>query len=356
MSAPVPDHAKSSVAPRRRWRWIGLFLLGSFVGGAWFAPEIVSQTSLRHSVANWATHGLPLRVELGPTSLGWMKPIVLRELRISDSDGQALLDVKELRSERTLWQLAIQRGVLGTFTLTEPKGHVVLRAEGSNVEDVLAILLSGSTTDPAPEFRVEIVNARVEFEHPALQRKSAIESLDLKVSSGVKGIELVVAEIPSKSAAVNADAGRFAAYFGKLVDQPEAGGESKSDADGAQQLLVRAKDWRLDWLNPILTRWQPKGEVSGVLSADWRMKLGADNSGKGDVAINELSLAGLNGMGADRLRLDEIRLRGNVSMKGERLILEEAELRTEVGTLTASGDLPLGGWSFTSREEALGKI
>ncbi len=358
MSAVVPDKFEPSATPRRRRRrrWIGLFLLGSLVGGAWFAPEIVSQTSLRNTVANWATRDLPLRVELGPASLGWMKPVVLRELRICDSNGQALLEVKELRSERTLWQLATQRGVFGTFTLIEPTGHVVLRADGSNVEDVLAVLLSGPTTEPAPDFRVEIVNARVEFEHPALQRKSTIESLDLKVSSGAKGIELVVAEMPSKSAAVTVEAGRFAAYFGKPVDHPDGTDEATSNADGAQQLLVRAKDWRLDWLNPILARWQPKGDVSGVLSADWRLKLGAEISGKGDVAVHDLSLAGLNGMGTDRLRLDEIRLRGNVATKGERLILEEAELRTEVGTLTASGDLPLGGWSFASREEALQKI
>ena len=36
---------------RRRWRWVGLLFLGTLAGGAWFAPEIVSQTSLRHSVA-----------------------------------------------------------------------------------------------------------------------------------------------------------------------------------------------------------------------------------------------------------------------------------------------------------------
>ena len=381
MSALVSDKSEPSVVPRRRRRWVGLFLIGSIVGGAWFAPEIVSQTNLRHSVANWATRGLPLQVELGTTSLGWMKPVVLRDLRISDADGQALLEVKELRSERTLWKLATQRGVLGTFTLMEPAGHVVLRADGSNVEDVLAVLLGGSATEPAPEFRVEIVNARVEFEHPASQRKSAIESLDLKVSSGAKGIELVAVEMPSKFAEATVEAGRFAAYYGKPVDHPDRTDEAASNTDGAQQLLVRAKDWRLDWLNPILARWQPKGEVSGALTTDWQATIrraggvsppvndGTKTDGStggltpparldahGDLRVQDLCLAGFNGMGTDRLRLDEIRLRGNVSTKGERLILDEAELRTEVGTLTASGDLPLGGWSFASGEEALRKI
>ena len=337
---------------RRRWRWVALLLLGTLTGGAWFAPEIVSQTSLRHSVASWATRGWPLRVELGPASLGWMKPVLLRDLRVLDADGQPLLAVKELRSEKTLWQLATQRSQLGTFTLVEPAGHVVLRGDGSNVEEVLSALLSGSSTGPSPEFRLEIVNARVEFEHPAAKRKSAIESVDVKVASGSNGLELITAEMPSKSAASATDNGRFAAYFGK----PVADSETAAKPDDSQQLMVRAKDWQLEWLNPIVARWQPKGNLSGMLSADCRVSLGKGTTGKGTVSVRELRVAGLSGMGADQLQLAEVSLRGSVSEQADRLILDEAELRTEVGTLTATGNVPVSGWSFKSMDEALRKI
>ena len=49
-------------------------------------------------------------------------------------------------------------------------------------------------------------------------------------------------------------------------------------------------------------------------------------------------------------------MRGNVSTNGDRLILEDTELRTEVGELTASGDLPMSGWSFASSDDALRQI
>ena len=331
---------------------MALLLVGSLAAGAWFAPEIVSQTSLRQSIANWATQGLPLRVELGPTSLSWAKPVSFRDLRVLDSDGKSLLAVKELRSEKTLWQLATQQSALGTFTLIEPSGNVVLRADGSNVEDVVTALMSGPATGPAPEIRLEIVNARIEFEHPASKRKSAIESVDLKVSSGANGVELVVAEIPSKSATNVAGSGRFAAYFGK----PVADSETAAKPDDSQQLMVRAKDWRLDWLNPVLARWQPRGEMSGVLTADCKVSLGAAVTGKGNIAVQGLSVAGLSGMGTDRLQLAEVSLRGSVSEQADRLILDEAELRTEVGTLTATGNVPVSGWSLKSADAALQKI
>lgn len=357
MSAHVSDSSDSSITPRRRrWRWVGLFFLGSLAAGIWFAPEIVSQTSLRQSVVNWATKDLGLRIVLGPNSLSWTKPVVLRELQVRDTEGNALLEVKELRSERTLWQLVTQQTVLGTFTLIEPTGHVVLRADGSNVEDVLATLLSGPTSEPAPDIRVEIVNARVEFEHPASHQKSAIESLDMKLSTGAKGLQLFVAEMPSKSAEKATDSGRLAAYFGRPVGNSEKSDAASTNSDGDRQLLVRAQDWRMDWLSPILARWQPQGALSGQLSGDWRMSLGSENAGNGSVTVSDLNIAGLNGMGADRLRLDEVTLRGNVAMTEDRLILEDTELRTEVGSLTASGDLPLSGWSLASGEEALRKL
>ncbi len=352
----MSESAQTVRPRRRRWRWVALLLLGTLASGAWFAPEIVSQTSLRHRVASWATSGLPLRVELGPTSLGWAKPVLLRDLHVLDADGRSLLAVKELRSERTLWQLATQRSKLGTFTLVEPSGHVVLHADGSNVEDVLAALLSGPATEPAPELRLEIVNARVEFEDPASKRKSAIESLDLKLASGAKGIELLVAEMPSKSAAASSDAGRFAMYFGKPVADSNSAGEATTKSDDSQQLLMRAKDWRLDWLAPILARWQPTGELSGLLSANCRVSLGSAVTGKGTVSVQDLSVAGLSGMGTDRLQLAEACLRGNVETQADRLIVEEAELRTEVGSLTVTGNVPVSGWSFKTTDEALKMI
>lgn len=342
--------------PRRRWRWITLLCLAALLGGAWFVPEIISQTSLRQNVANWATSGLPLRVELGPTSLGWTKSVTLHDLRVFDADGQKLLAVKELRSERTLWQLATQRSVLGTFTLVEPAGHVVLRGDGSNVEDLLAALLSGPTTATAPEFRLEIVNARVEFEHPTAKRKSAVESLDLKLVSGAKGIESLVAESPSKSAATASEVGRFAAYFGTPVADSETAGESVAKSDGSMQLLVRTKDWRLDWLNPVVARWQPAGELSGLLSANCRVSFGTGVTGKGTVSCQDLNIAGLSGMGTDRLQLAEVSLRGNVETKEDRLILDDAELRTEVGSLKGTGNVPMSGWSFRTADEALRKL
>ena len=337
---------------RRRWRLFVVLFFLTLIGGAWFAPEIISQTSLRHGLADRAVLGWPMRVELGPTSLGWMKPITLRDLKVFDADGETMLTVKEVRSEKTLWQLVTQTSVLGTFTLIEPTGHVVLRADGSNVEDVVAALMSGPSTGPAPEIRVEIVNARIEFEHPTSKQKSAIESLDLKVSSGANGVELIVAEMPSKSATSATDSGRFAAYFGK----PVADSETDAKADDSQQLMVRAKDWQLDWLNPVLARWQSKGNVSGMLSADCRVSLGTGTTGKGTVSVHDLRVAGLSGMGTDQLQLAEVSLCGSVSDQADRLILDAAELRTEVGTLKATGNVPVSGWSFKSMDEALRKI
>lgn len=262
-SAPSAESESVSQAstkrPRRRWLRASLVLLGLLAVATWFAPEIVSQTSLRQGVVDWVTAEMPMRIELGQTSLGWLKPVVTRELQIADVDGHSLLAVKEFRSEATLWQLATQRGSLGTFTLVEPVGHVVLRSDGSNVEDLVAALSSGESGAAAPEFQVEIVNARIDFEHPESKRQSTLDNLDLKFTYGAKGLDLIVAELPSKSVeSARSQTGRLAAYFGEPVKDAAGKNESPAKSATARQLLVRAKDFRLDWLNPVLARWQPR--------------------------------------------------------------------------------------------------
>lgn len=137
---------------------------------------------------------------------------------------------------------------------------------------------------------------------------------------------------------------------------PRTDGVAVKPDNDSRQLLVRAKDWRFDGLSTLLARWQPKCELTGVMSADCRLSLGEAIEGKGAITVQDLSAAGLNGMGADRLRLSEVSLRGNVATQGDRIVLDETELRTEVGSLTATGSVPASGWSFQTVNEALSKI
>ena len=82
---------------------------------------------------------LASKMEIGSLSLAWWSPVSLSNLVVRDKQG-TLAEVPQVRSHKTLWQLAAGYPDLGTFEITEPRANVILREDGSNVEDFLAKL------------------------------------------------------------------------------------------------------------------------------------------------------------------------------------------------------------------------
>lgn len=374
--------------------------------GGWFAPEVIARTALRHWAANWLLSGLPLRGEVGSASLSWLKPVMARDVRVWDEHGQEVLAMSELRTDRTLWQLVTDRSSLGAITLSDATANVRLRDDGSNVEDLIAVWNRLPSSEPVPSLRVELWNARIEFDHADAKRTSSLESFDVTFASSAAGLELFAMETPSKAAPDRvADAGRFAVYFGKPVAVDDNAHRPLRDAevtslqlhansvgahadavavkqptarsDSARQLLLRAKDWRLDWLAPVASRWQRSAEIGGTLTADLRVdneeSLRVDNeqsnagaSGNAALAaplqtrlslrVQDLLVAGLSGMKSDRLELTELRVRGQAAVVDDRMLLEEFELAAEPGSITVTGEFSLSGWSKGLVEDTLRRL
>ncbi len=395
MSDAAESRSESSTEvarrPRRLLRWflrLSLFGLLVLAAGVWFAPQIVSHSSLRPKVIAWALDGQPVKVDFDASDWGWFKPVTAHDVSVLDAQGKPLVKAKEFHSQATLWELIRGWPKLGTFQIVEPVGNVVLRANGSNIEDLIATFPASSSDGPALEFLIEFVNSRIEFEHPAANRKSTLDGIDGKIEFGPSGLTRALAEMPSKSGGGKDDAGQLALYFGELLnDNSNTGGSNSSESDqpmdgvdllespsniqqisatvGGRQLKLRVKEWRLDWLNPILARWHPGGEIAGLLNANFKAALTAHPAektertkvaGRGEFSISNLLVAGLTGMKSDKLRLAEVTLRGQVKTDGRRVQLDDTELKSDIGEMTATGDMPLSGWSFTSPEQAFDKL
>ena len=74
-------------------------------------------------------------------------------VRIEDRQGQALAQIEELCTESTLLSLLFDSQELGVVVLDKPAGTVVLRDDGSNLEDVLSSWLAqSSSSDACPRF------------------------------------------------------------------------------------------------------------------------------------------------------------------------------------------------------------
>ena len=81
-------------------------------------------------------------VRIGSASLGWFSPISLREVEVLDAQKQPLASIAAVTGDRSLLKILSNTSNVGRFRIDGPRLSVVLRPDGSNVEDALATYLA----------------------------------------------------------------------------------------------------------------------------------------------------------------------------------------------------------------------
>src|SRR5678815_5372769 len=115
--------------------WRGGLLLALLGALGWFAPSFLAATGLWKSLVVRFVPPLAGRIDAGSLSLGWLSPVVVKDLVLRDEAGELLVQVGVFQSEKSLLSLAQNQSDLGKFTVDEPQGKIVLRENGSNLED-----------------------------------------------------------------------------------------------------------------------------------------------------------------------------------------------------------------------------
>ncbi len=133
--------------PRRHWRlWGGLVALALLV---WLLPAIAAHTPL----LGWAVNkfaGLNGTAEIQSASLGWFSPVAATGITVKDKQGKTVVSLNSLVGERSLAAILCDYTNLGRYHLGGLKVSVVLRDDGSNVEDLLANYLATPSQAPQP--------------------------------------------------------------------------------------------------------------------------------------------------------------------------------------------------------------
>jgi hypothetical protein len=189
----VPASVAAKSRPKR-FRWIKRFfyLLVLFGSLGWFAPTIVATTGLRNHVSKILFANFPGEIQLGEMSLGWMSPITIKNLKVTSEDGSPLLELGEFSTSQTLWSFVSQQHQLGTLTFVEPHIHVLMRDDGSNIEDVMTSFLRGTPSGrPLPDMIVEVTRGKVELEHGTAGRRSTIDPISFRMISVNGGLDEV---------------------------------------------------------------------------------------------------------------------------------------------------------------------
>lgn len=367
-SAASVELKQAATAPERskrpsRGRWlkrIGLFLVLLAVFAA-CAPMILSATLLRNGLPTFVAGMIHVNVEWSELTLGWLSPLSVKGLKVQDEQNQKLLDVQSISTSHPLWALAAHSSNLGTVTIVEPVLHVSLRNDGSNVEDLIAKFSAepeaktdtDSSTASVPSVIVEIENARLELEHKDSNRKSSLEQVSLRLVSAKGGVDELDLKIGQPSETDKQATNWLHAHYGSAAQQGTA--DAQPDE---KQALLRASNWKLDWVAPGLARVMPKAELSGELNADASLILtphekGLDLDWSGQVSLEKLLLAGIDALKQDKLAFDQVELSGRAATTQGRLAINDLKLSADVGEVSATGDFPIDGLQTKSTNELI---
>ena len=340
----TPQAPSSPPKARRHWRrWaLAAVALGAVV---LLLPAIVTHTPLLPWVVGIAAGDLKGSLKIESASLGWFSPITARGVELRDEKDRPLLVAPTLTGNRSLLAIALHPTALGEFHLDQPELNLLLRSDGSNVEDVLAKYLASEEPSEGVDVALKVTGGNVLLTDESTGRSWKIKNLELSLSTtaGPNG------PLRLETSATIADPQQPATISIKAnLGQPAAG---KPAANGtatyASEAQVDAQAVPLAILEPLLSRVTAQGRLAGRLSSKIHAQWGGSDPAAATVVEADLAGADLS-MAAAALGSDVVQLRrleGNcrIAGQGDRLEIKQLSADCDVGNISLVGSLDLSG-------------
>lgn len=344
--AATHPHPKSS-PPRRRRSLRVLLLLALLVLPAiavWFLPPIVAHSSLLAGVIARVANDLNGSVRVGGASLDWLSPVVLTNVEICDAQGEIVLQVPRVAGSQRLIGLLFDRRHLGVFRLEQPQLKVVLRPDGSNLEDMLARYLGKENPEPV-EISLAVVDGRVSIQDAAGGQPWAIEGLQLALQTPADDAT------PLKAHAAGALAdpvrpGQFDVAFEVPSRAARSSAAHGSSEVGQSQAVIDAQGLSAEMFSPLVARFVPGWRCAGRLSPKIRCAWSGSASDlrltiDGQVTAEKL-VAGGPALGPDQVRLDRLEATCQGEWSAGQAVVRQLRVRCDVGELSGSGTFVAG--------------
>ncbi len=351
-------------APQRKRRSPGRWLMGAALVAVvllvWLMPALVANSPLLGWFVGSLAPDLRGTVTTQSAALSWFSAPRLQGIEIHDERGEPVLAIDELRSDRSLLAILWDSANPGRLRLEKPKLHVVVRDDGSNLEDVLAAYLA--STEPLPDswnLGVEIVDGTVSIREADTDRAWRIEAFQLalaKPADPARPLQLQTsgtlpdAKSPGRfSVKLRMDQGPAngrstrAAAAGNAAASPGAA-PGDSGQPPAQELAIETEAVPLAMFQSILDRFGLEAKAAGGLSTDLRCRWTGDASGamvvRGTVSADDLRLAA-PALQSDQLKLQRVAVDCDLTLHGDRVEVGRLVVESDAGGASLTGELRL---------------
>ena len=313
----------------RRLAVLGVLTVVLAAAIVWFAPALAAGP-LRGRVLALAAGQIDGTLAVEEMQLGWLRPVELSGVTLTDPDGRKAVEVGAIRSSKTLLGLAAAGGDFGTFTVERPVVHAVIDGQSSNLEQMFAKHLSGESAPAAGDraaVKVEVTDGKLVLSDARQPGEGVFEGL------------AATATVPrSRAEPVTVTA--------KLT-APGAAKTGTADADlsfgEALDAKVRMADLPLESLAAAVRRFAAGTTLAGRAGADLHVTRTAGEKPTlavtGAAGVDALAAAGPWANGGD-VRFERVSLAaGKVTLAGGVLALQETTLSCDAGRVTATAEV-----------------
>ncbi len=314
--------SNTNLSRRRRRLPIRLFFLFFVLALiVWFAPVIVAHTPLRNRVIHAATASLNGTITVGSARLGWLAPVELRDITLSDAEGRVLARIPKVTTTNSLFSLAKRNCSAIDVTIEKPTIEVICTESGSNLEDVLQKYLAPSEQDePSKPTRtritVRVIDGKLTLNDSFTNLSSEFWDLQATVSIPATAAEPITAKIQANAP--------------ERVALDTVLGETG-------RVEFKTAGLQLESLTPLVRRIKPGLSLAGSLSSDLVATWGSDTADvNGLVGIRDFAMTG-KALQGETLELVWVSAPIKASATRGRIQIDQAELTTDIGTVSLTG-------------------
>ena len=325
--------------PRRRRRVLQLLcvLLVGLAIGAWCLPQIAVQEPIRGWLLAKALSGSPARIDFQSASLGWLSPLEINELTISD-ERETVVTVTRVTTTHTLLQMLTDARELGTIRLEAPVVHVVLDPQGeNNVARLIGRSAPAEDSDIPSTVKLEVTDGRLIVTDQTQGREFVAENTALRATIPSDAAEPVEVHV----SAIALDAGQQGSLHAQLKWwQPQVGYRV-----GQGNAQVQAEHFPITLATAMAGAAgidvQGSGQVNATVECTWE----EDAQGlrvpiKANITGSNVTLT-LPQFQGDRIASQHVQVDLNAAAGSGKLAINQLHAASDFGTLEAQGEAPL---------------
>ena len=332
---------------RRRRFPLLLVLVLVLAGLVLFAPQLATQTAMKDRLIQWVLPPGAAQVQVQQASASWWSPVTLRNVEVFDVDGQPMISVEQIITEKRLIDLATNYRALGTIHASHPRLNLVVTKQGSNLQRALATFqpeskpaTASATTSSPVSLGLEITGGHIDVIDQVSGSQSTAANVDLSLFvPAANESELVV-----KLTADTTQGHRAGSLQAEVRWQPPP--ELTASDLGVGQVVLKSDRFPLPILTPLLSRTVPDlrldGQMDTELTCSWANQAeGPALQAAGSLGIANGIFAMASLLGNDELKSQHAAAQIEASISHSQVDIRRLQTDSEFGQLVVTGSAPL---------------